>query len=306
MNVLDKTVGARVIEPAVRTYDDFSSSRKASMSSEGEKGGFWPPSPGGLGRKPPPPPVPPKTGKAASLVVGNQGQPPSSTSPITPGRAPSPLKVDTTSAVTGDVRQPDNETWFEKGEMEHLLGQPPAYTSEPQQTSASPSGQSTPSSAQKAKRPWLGRLVLAGEVVLTSLEHTAHELINSGTSAASSAAGHKFGAEVGHATALLGGSVRNVAVVYIDVRGVGRRALLKSTAKGFVKARLKNGGEIRLQGEGRDVNGVEVDIGEIEQGDKGQIVVGMPEVRKKEDVNAPRAGQRSVTASGYPVDKKLE
>jgi hypothetical protein len=35
-------------------------------------------------------------------------------------------------------------------------------------------------------------------------------------------------------------------------------------------------------------------------------VVGMPEVRKREDVSAPRAGQRSVTASGYPVDKKLD
>jgi spartin len=58
--------------------------------------------------------------------------------------------------------------------------------SAPRRTSAS--APATPASA-KAKRPWLNRIVLAGEVVLTSLESTAHELINTGTAAASSAAG---------------------------------------------------------------------------------------------------------------------
>ena len=64
-------------------------------------------------------------------------------------------------------------------------------------------------------------------------------------------------------------------MVYIDVRGVGRRALLKSSAKGFVKARLKNGGVVKLQGEG-DV--LEVEAGETEQEGDGSIVVGMSEV----------------------------
>lgn len=102
---------------------------------------------------------------------------------------------------------------------------------------------------------------------------------------------HKYGPEAGHATALLGGSVRNVAVVYIDVRGVGRKALLKGTAKGFVKARLKNGEEIRLQGEGRDASGVQVEAGEVELGKEGEAVVGMTEVARK-------------SPSGYPVEKR--
>lgn len=75
--------------------------------------------------------------------------------------------------------------------------------------------------------------------------------------------------------------MRNVAVVYIDVRGVGRRALLKGTAKGFVKARLKNGEDIRLQGEGRDASGVQVEAGEVEQGSGGTAVVGMTEVARR-------------------------
>ncbi len=98
---------------------------------------------------------------------------------------------------------------------------------------------------------------------------------------------HKYGPEAGHATALLGGSVRNVAVVYIDVRGVGRRALLKSSAKGFVKARLRNGEEIRLQGEGRENAGVQVDAGEIEPGRNGEAVIGMKEVKRRKDSVAP-------------------
>ena len=72
--------------------------------------------------------------------------------------------------------------------------------------------------------------------------------------------------------------MRNVAVVYIDARGVGRRALLKSTAKGFVKAKTRNGEQIKLQGDGVEAQGVEVDAGEVDVGPKGEIVVGMPEV----------------------------
>jgi hypothetical protein len=65
-----------------------------------------------------------------------------------------------------------------------------------------------------------------------------------------------------------------VAVVYIDVRGIGRRALLKSTAKGFVKAKLKSGETVKLQGQGEKVGGEE---GQVETTGEG-MVVGMTEV----------------------------
>lgn len=106
---------------------------------------------------------------------------------------------------------------------------------------------------------------------------------------------HKFGPDAGHATALLGGSVRNVAVVYIDVRGVGRRALLKGTAKGFVKTRLTSGETVTLQGEHEGVpsgsndagnGGVAVTSGEVERMDQGRgeqgLVVGMTQVELNE------------------------
>ena len=43
---------------------------------------------------------------------------------------------------------------------------------------------------------------------------------------------------MGEASLLVGHSVRNVGVVYIDVRGVGRRALLKKAGKKYIKATL--------------------------------------------------------------------
>jgi spartin len=158
------------------------------------------------------------------------------------------------------------------------------------------SGTSTPTSS-KTKRPLLNRILLAGEVVLTSVEATAHDLINTGTAAASSAAGHKYGPEAGHATALLGGSVRNVAVVYIDVRGVGRKALLKSSAKGFVKARLKNGEVVKLQGD--EHGDGTVGVGEVEREDDGDLVVGMSEVKGRRGANG---GQSSSIQAGGGKD----
>ncbi|WWC89253.1 uncharacterized protein L201_004174 [Kwoniella dendrophila CBS 6074] len=164
------------------------------------------------------------------------------------------------------------------------------YTSEPNNISGPNTPGSVNSSANatpttKKKKALLGRVLLAGEVVLTSLEATAHDLINNGTIAASSAAGHKYGPDAGEATALVGGSVKNVAVVYIDVAGVGRRAILKSTAKGFVKAKLADGETVKLQAEG---HGQQIMPGQVEiqhnnndnndRTKEDEIVIGMPEL----------------------------
>lgn len=40
---------------------------------------------------------------------------------------------------------------------------------------------------------------------------------------------------------MLTGTVKNVGLVYIDVRGVGRRAVLKRAGKEFIKGRVKPG-----------------------------------------------------------------
>lgn len=124
-------------------------------------------------------------------------------------------------------------------------GQQQAYI----QTSQPGSGATTPSGK---KRPLLNRSLLAVDSVLSSLEAATNQLISSGTSAASQMATHRYGAEAGEAVAQVGGSARNAVLVYVDVRGMGRRAILKSTAKGYVKARLRSGEKVELQGPGQN------------------------------------------------------
>ncbi|GMK57889.1 hypothetical protein CspeluHIS016_0407230 [Cutaneotrichosporon spelunceum] len=102
------------------------------------------------------------------------------------------------------------------------------------------SGTVTPSGKRK-KRPLLNRTLLAADVVLSSLEVAANELVTSGTQAASTAVGALYGNEAGAAVAYTGASVRNAVLVYIDVRGVARRSIFKATAKGYIKARMKYG-----------------------------------------------------------------
>ncbi|EIW70363.1 hypothetical protein TREMEDRAFT_68017 [Tremella mesenterica DSM 1558] len=191
--------------------------------------------------------------------------PPRSRSPLNNPRTAPLIQISTPDHIGQKVSIPST--------TESLLAQEKTASSTTKTPSSAPAILSNGDGAGEGshKRPFLNKLLLAGEVVLTSLEATAHELIDVGTAAASSAAGHKFGPEAGKATALVGGSVRNVAVVYIDVRGVGRRALLKSTAKGFVKARLKNGETVQLQG-----------VGQVGRGEQG-VVVGMQEVQRKVD-----------------------
>ncbi|WVW84011.1 hypothetical protein I302_106037 [Kwoniella bestiolae CBS 10118] len=250
----------------------------------------------------PGPPLPPRSATATGTIpVPYAARTPTGAPPIPAkpaylhGHATSPVPPSPTQyGAVGHTIPVPSQTDTKLAEEQRFNAPPPSYgekfTSEPSNYSPGPSRPQTPSSststAQPKKKALLGRILLAGEVVLTSLEATAHDLINNGTIAASSAAGHKYGAEAGEATALVGGSVKNVAVVYIDVAGVGRRAVLKSTAKGFVKAKLADGETVKLQAEG---HGGEIKAGDVEiedgRGEK-EIVVGMPEIKSRSEKSA--------------------
>jgi spartin len=85
-------------------------------------------------------------------------------------------------------------------------------------------------------------------MLLTTLESSAHHLISHTTIAMGAAAGHKYGSDAERAVNTMGESVRNVGVVYIDVRGVGRRALLRVAGKRVLKARL-GGRDVVFEGQ---------------------------------------------------------
>lgn len=66
---------------------------------------------------------------------------------------------------------------------------------------------------------------------------------------------HKYGPEAGHAAKLLGGTVHHAALVYVDVRGVGRKTIInsgKKGVKGVIKTRLASGEEVTIQTSEKD------------------------------------------------------
>ncbi|KAJ1309391.1 hypothetical protein OPQ81_006168 [Rhizoctonia solani] len=92
----------------------------------------------------------------------------------------------------------------------------------------------------------LNRILISTDMLLTTLEQSATQLVSHGTEAASKVAGHRYGPEAGAHTRHFGETVRNVGVVYIDARGVGRRALIKRAGKRVIKGRLGSGREVVL------------------------------------------------------------
>ncbi|KAF2260246.1 hypothetical protein CC78DRAFT_536507 [Lojkania enalia] len=94
----------------------------------------------------------------------------------------------------------------------------------------------------------LNKSMIAFSTVADGIAHSGKTLLSHGGAAASSMVGHRYGAEAGSIATDLAGGVKNVGLVYIDVTGVSRRAVLKSVAKGMVVGRVKGGGEVVVGG----------------------------------------------------------
>ncbi|KAI0047050.1 hypothetical protein FA95DRAFT_1559479 [Auriscalpium vulgare] len=60
-------------------------------------------------------------------------------------------------------------------------------------------------------------------------------LVDAGGVALGAAVTHKYGAQAGENVGIAAGAARNVTLVYVDMRGLGRRAIVKKVAKGWVK-----------------------------------------------------------------------
>jgi len=116
----------------------------------------------------------------------------------------------------------------------------PGYTYPRRPDGAYPS---TPSAGMPpplpARKPrLLNKLLASTNLLVTTLERSATQLMDEGTNAISASLGHRYGREMGDASRMAGQSARNVGLVYIDVRGVGHRALLKRAGVAVVKARM--------------------------------------------------------------------
>jgi spartin len=94
----------------------------------------------------------------------------------------------------------------------------------------------------------LNKSMIAFSTVADGIAHSGKTLLTHGGAAATAAIGHKYGDQAGSIAGDLAGGVKNVGLVYIDVTGVSRRAVIKSVAKGMVVGRVKGGGEVVVGG----------------------------------------------------------
>jgi len=81
---------------------------------------------------------------------------------------------------------------------------------------------------------------MSTDLLLSTIETSAQSLVVHTTNNAAAGLGHKYGPEMGTAVRIMGDSVKNVGVVYIDYRGVGRRALIRKAGKRVIRGKMGN------------------------------------------------------------------
>lgn len=88
----------------------------------------------------------------------------------------------------------------------------------------------------------LNKSLMAFNTLADGMEKAGRNLLENSSNATTRVVEHRWGPEAGDVSRSLGGGVKNVGLVYIDVTGVSRRAILKSVAKGMVVGRVADGG----------------------------------------------------------------
>ena len=104
----------------------------------------------------------------------------------------------------------------------------------------------------------LNKSLMAFNTVVDGMEQAGRNLLTGGAESMETVVGHRWGPEAGQVAGSIGGGVKNVGLVYIDVTGVSRRAIIKSVAKGMVVGQVKGGGKVVVggpQGNGQGSSG---------------------------------------------------
>ncbi len=100
----------------------------------------------------------------------------------------------------------------------------------------------------------LNKSIIAFSTVMDGVEQAGRNLLTSGSTAATTVVEHKWGPDAGEISKAFGGGATNAGLVYIDVTGVSRRAILKSVAKGMVVGHTSDGNQVIVGGGEGDAN----------------------------------------------------
>ncbi|KAF2236018.1 hypothetical protein EV356DRAFT_482525 [Viridothelium virens] len=156
-------------------------------------------------------------------------------------------------ATHARVRKLNNFTQGAAGVSAKTLGQVTKYTqnfaAKMAGHEAKGKGASKDGTPGEGRKPgFMNKSMIAFSTIADGIAYSGKNLLTSSGNAASTVVGHRYGEEAGSLAADLAGGVRNVGLVYIDVTGVSRRAVIKSVAKGMVVGHVKGGGEIVVGG----------------------------------------------------------
>ncbi|KAH9459828.1 hypothetical protein MJO28_004503 [Puccinia striiformis f. sp. tritici] len=95
-------------------------------------------------------------------------------------------------------------------------------------------------------RGYVHKGLVAFNTVMDSIETGGKKVLYTAGDTTTEVVTHAYGAEAGQIAHRANHAVRNVGLVYIDARGVTRRAILKSVGKAAVRGRMNDGREVIL------------------------------------------------------------
>ncbi len=85
------------------------------------------------------------------------------------------------------------------------------------------------------------RVLLSADLILSTIDVSTKRVLDAGTSRIGAVVGHKYGDQAGQNSEMMVGTARNVALVYVDMKGIGRKAILKTMGKEYVKGKFHSG-----------------------------------------------------------------
>ncbi|CAL1703366.1 unnamed protein product [Somion occarium] len=82
------------------------------------------------------------------------------------------------------------------------------------------------------------KIALSANLVLATIDDSANRLFEAGSQNLSAVVGHKYGPQAGHNTHSATQTAKNVTLVYIDMKGFARKALIRKAGTEWVKGRV--------------------------------------------------------------------
>jgi spartin len=164
---------------------------------------------------------------------------PASIGYLSPGGSPPPLppRTPSPSGSTSRFALPSYDSVV-NGTKPPL----PTRPSLPASSSPLPLPTLAPHAPPSLKLTTKDRVLLSLDLILSTIDDSARRVLDTGTQEIGKVVGHTYGPEAAHSSLLMAGTARNVALVYVDWKGVGRRALLRRAGRTFVKAQMSSVG----------------------------------------------------------------